>query len=468
MRNSWISLGLLVAALLAFVGTAIGTRLSLSDLLTRDAQRGEALLLETELQRLMTRLVELDSGQRAFILTGLPPFLLAYEEARDEIGRQRARLRQRMSDSGVPAPMLDQLDRLIDVRIAHSRLGIERRREDKAMPVDLAGYVDGKQLMDELRLQVDALSREQQRRIEATDAQAQRVQRRTTWLTQSLLAAGLLTLMLALALMVRERRLRDGAEAAMRDANAELERKVAQRTQALSRALSRIRSFASELDSGIEAERRRLAREVHDQIGQLGTAIQMIVAALRPELPQRAAGLLHELEGAAQEAIRSARQITASLRPPLLDELGLAAALDHYLQTLSRQSGVCTQLELHEADLLTAAQATPLFRIVQEACTNVLRHANATTLRVAGRPAQEDGREGYELEVIDDGRGPGEARPDSSGLRGMRERATLAGGTFSFGAALWPGARVRVWLPLASPGRQRAAPRDVQVQEGRG
>ncbi|MFG6414732.1 CHASE3 domain-containing protein [Roseateles sp. DC23W] len=462
MRYYWVSLCLLIAAVIAFVGTAVGTRLSLADLMVRDAERREALQLDTELQRLLTLLVDIETGQRGYIITGQLPFLRPYEEALQELGKQREGLRVRLQRNGAPTEMLDRLDQLIDARIQHSRQSVERRVDHTAIAQDLGPYVEGKRLMDDLRFQVDQLALEQQRRIADVDLLAEDVQQRTTWLTKSLLGVGLVALALALALMFYERRLRDLAETALRVANAGLEQQVAQRTEALSQALLRIRSFATELDRSIEDERRRLAREVHDQIGQVGTAIKMIVATLRAEPPSRAEPLFKELEVLADDTIRSARHISAALRPPLLDELGLEAALGHYLQTLGRQSGLTTRLELDAAELLTPQQANPLFRIVQEASTNVLRHAHATALRVTGRPRVQAGESGYELEIVDNGRGPGGTRPDASGLRGMRERAALAGGDFDFGAALEHGTRVRVWLPLEPPG---AGDQDAQEEE---
>ena len=116
---------------------------------------------------------------------------------------------------------------------------------------------------------------------------------------------GVVMLAVALVLMRRERHLRDRAEAALRDANAGLEQQVAQRTQALSTALARIRSFAVEAERSIEAERRRLAREVHDQVGQVGTAIKMLTLSLRAKLAPRNEPLVDELQAMADEAIRA-------------------------------------------------------------------------------------------------------------------------------------------------------------------
>ncbi len=452
MRYSWLPLSLLVAAFLAFVGTAVGASHSLAELLERDAERSQALRTQTELQRLLMLLIDVETGQRGFIITGQQPFLRPYEDALNELADVRVGLRQQLARQGGSETSMSRLDALIDERLGQAKQTIARRlAEGAAMRNDLAAYVDGKRVMDELRFQIEQLAREQQRRVTTADEATQVVSQRTTRLTRLLPGGGLVTLAVAAALLLRERRLRDVAEAALRDANTGLERQVAQRTEALSQALARIRSFAVEMDRSIEAERRRLAREVHDQVGQVGTAIKMLTLSLRARLAPRSEPLVDELQVMAEEAIRAARHISAELRPPLLDELGLEAALGHYLQTLGRQSGLATALELGDAGLLPPEQASPLFRIVQEACTNVLRHAQARSLRVVGCPLTGAARDGYQLEVIDDGKGPGGTRPDASGLRNMRERAELAGGSFDFGPAPGAGTCVRVWLPLEAP-----------------
>lgn len=452
MRYSWLPMSLLVAAFLAFVGTAVGASLSLDDLIDRDAERSDALRTQTELQHLLTLLVDVETGQRGFLITGQQAFLRPYQEALGELSEARRAVHRRIPRRSANSLMLARLDALIDERLRQARAAIERRLvpgPGQAWTPDLSGYVEGKRVMDELRFQIEQLGREQQAAVTAADAATAAVRERTTRLTRLLPAVGLVMGGVALALMLRERRLRDQAEAALREANAGLEQQVALRTEALSRALARIRSFAVETERGIEDERRRLAREVHDQVGQLGTAIKMLALSLRARLAPQVEPLVDELQGMADETIRAARQISAELRPPLLDELGLQAALEHHLQALQRQSGLVTRLNLQDADLLPPEQASPLFRIVQEACTNVLRHARAQQLRVTGHPTDGgDGAAGYQVEVIDDGCGPGPLRPDAAGLRNMRERAELAGGRFEFGPAPEGGTRVGVWLPV--------------------
>ncbi|WP_158080778.1 CHASE3 domain-containing protein [Pelomonas sp. KK5] len=441
---------MLLAVFLAFVGTAVGAAQSLDDLVRRDAQRSSALRTQTDLQRLLTLLVDIETGVRGFIITGQRPFLQPYEAARHDLDQTYGDVRKRLVEVGTSEAQLQRLDGFLEERLAQVESNIARReREGPVVMRDLASYADGKRLMDQLRYEIEELQRVQQWRIAEADQATRAVQQHTLELTRLLPGVGLLALVLALVALTREQRRRDRAETALREANANLERLVGERTSALSRALGRIQGFAVELDRGVEEERRRLAREVHDQIGQVGTAMKMLVVALRNKLKPKVEPLVDELQGMADETIRVARHIAAALRPPLLDELGLEAATEHYLQQLGRQSGLATRLGLPDAGLLTPEQASQLFRIIQEACTNVLRHAQARTLTIEGEPVEVDGREGFRLDIIDDGRGPGDTRADASGLRNMRERAALADGSFEFGPAPGRGTRVRVWLPLA-------------------
>ena len=127
MRYSWLPMSLLVAAFLAFVGTAVGASLSLADLLERDAERSEALRTQTELQRLMTLLVDVETGQRGFLITGQQAFLRPYEEAVGELGEVRRSVHQRIPRRSANRLMLTRLDALIDERLRQARTAVDRR-----------------------------------------------------------------------------------------------------------------------------------------------------------------------------------------------------------------------------------------------------------------------------------------------------------------------------------------------------
>lgn len=214
--------------------------------------------------------------------------------------------------------------------------------------------------------------------------------------------------------------------------------------QRIDAASQRIASFAAAQDRAIEQERRRVAREVHDQMGQVFTAIRMIVQSIpRQAFP---AGQESVLQQALEMGITSARKITAELRPPLLDDLGLAAALDYMSKELVGSTELACVVDLPDHERLCGSQALTLFRITQEACTNILRHAGARCIEITGHAS--DGR--YILTIEDDGCGfdPGAIRQGAMGLVNMRERARLINGECEIAARATGGTVVTVSLPL--------------------
>ncbi|MCU7373417.1 CHASE3 domain-containing protein [Paucibacter sp. O1-1] len=440
-----LAAGLLLTGCVAFLATAYGEHRSLGELVAGNAQRVQALQTQLQLRRLGSLLIDLESGQRGFLITGQVAFLAPYESARQELAQAYTQLTAALPPSAETAPTLERLDDFIRQRIEQAEKNVERRWQiGEAALKDLSAYVNGKRLMDDIRAELALLERHQSRMIEDAERRNLAVQQRTALLSAVLPLVGVLLIGGAMLALVLERRQRDRAETALREANTHLESAVAARTADLQAALSRIQSFAVELDRSIEAERSRLAREVHDQLGQLGTASKMLVLALRRKLAPAKEELIDELLAMTDESIAAARQISAALRPPLLDDLGLAAAIGHYAKGLARQGELAVEVEVDDEQLLGPEQRNQLFRILQEAGTNVLRHAQAGRLQIAGRAA---GRH-YTLEIRDNGNGPGSVRADASGLRNMRERAALAGGRFEFGPAPGGGTRVAVHLPL--------------------
>lgn len=214
--------------------------------------------------------------------------------------------------------------------------------------------------------------------------------------------------------------------------------------QRIDAASQRIASFATTQDQAIEEERRRVAREVHDQMGQVFTAIRMIVQSIpREEFPP---GQEAALQQALDMGIASARKITAELRPPLLDDLGLAAALDYLGKELTRTTELACVVDLSDHKQLCGPQALTLFRIVQEAFTNILRHAGARCIEISGHATGGQ----YCLIIEDDGCGfeSSIVRQGAMGLINMRERARLMNGECTITARPAGGTRVTISLPL--------------------
>ncbi|MBA2377916.1 MAG: histidine kinase [Rubrobacter sp.] len=222
-----------------------------------------------------------------------------------------------------------------------------------------------------------------------------------------------------------------------------------------------LRHSRERLVAAREEERRRLRRDLHDGIGpRLATLALKHDAAMNllSHDPDAVGSLLAELKGETQEAIADVRRVVHGLRPPALDQLGLVRALG---EATRRRPGV-TNVSLEAPDNmppLSAAVEVAAYRIVQEALTNVARHAEARKCVV--RLALDETTEILLVEVTDDGRGIGTHKGSGVGLSSMRERAEELGGSFEVEAASEGGTRVRAELPLRlEPRVESDAPRE--------
>jgi signal transduction histidine kinase len=210
--------------------------------------------------------------------------------------------------------------------------------------------------------------------------------------------------------------------------------------------LSRLTSHLQDLR---EEERRRIAREVHDELGGMLTSIKMELSLLRSEArPSEREPILDRADGLVDHSIALIRRIASDLRPQLLDDLGLVAALEWLVADFGKRTGVrCRLSPPPQNPAVPREKATALFRIVQEALTNVARHAGASCVTVRVEAA------GGLLRAIvrDDGRGITSAQaesPDSFGLIGMQERAAHFGGRVSIQGRKKAGTAVSVEIPL--------------------
>jgi PAS domain S-box-containing protein len=227
-------------------------------------------------------------------------------------------------------------------------------------------------------------------------------------------------------------------------------------TAALEDSQRQLRSLADRLRKVREEERASIARQIHDEMGQVLTALRLDVAWLEARLPKEQQSLLDKCGTMAkliEATIGRVRTLATELRPAVLDDLGLPAAIEWETKAFARRSGLRCDLDL-PADLtgLDSERATDLFRILQEALTNVARHAKARRVDVRLRVEAGD----VVLRVADDGRGitPGEvADPRSLGLLGMRERALLWNGAVEVAAGSAGGTCLTVRLPLSGNGR---------------
>jgi PAS domain S-box-containing protein len=230
------------------------------------------------------------------------------------------------------------------------------------------------------------------------------------------------------------------------------QRKAAEEQLRESRAA--LRRLAARQQDVREKERTRIAREIHDTLGQSLTALKLELAAAWEASQRGQPGLaarLSETTRLVDDLVKSVRRIATELRPPILDELGLPAAVEWFARDFARRTGiVCETIVTLRDEALGDGVATGLFRILQEALTNVSRHADAR--RVVITLALKSGV--VTLEVVDDGRGITESEatgPRSVGILGMRERATALGGVLEVGPAPRGGTRVAAWCAPPPP-----------------
>ena len=212
-----------------------------------------------------------------------------------------------------------------------------------------------------------------------------------------------------------------------------------------------LRNLSRHLQAVREEERTIIAREIHDELGQSLTALKMDVSWLGNNFPagleslkEKTAVMLQYID----ETIKMVQRISAELRPGILDDLGCMAAIEWLAQEFQKRTEIsCEVSSTFDCDTLDRCRATALFRIVQEALTNICRHAEATQARVS----LEASGNTLTVSITDNGQGISEtsiADPDSLGLIGMRERARQFGGEVNISCLAAGGTSVCMSIPV--------------------
>jgi signal transduction histidine kinase len=241
----------------------------------------------------------------------------------------------------------------------------------------------------------------------------------------------------------------------LRRAQRELDDRVRERTAELDTANNSLRDLSARLLQLQDDERRRLARELHDSVGQLLAGLSMNLAAVRGDIDRlnKTAAALTDSEALVQEMSKEVRTISHLLHPPLLDEAGLESAIRWYVDGFVQRSKIAVDLDLpRELGRLPREMETAVFRVMQECLTNIHRHSGSPTARI--RLRRHNGA--VLVEIEDKGRGiPLEKREKISvngtpgvGIRGMRERLRQLGGTLDINST-GAGTVVTARLPVA-------------------
>jgi signal transduction histidine kinase len=285
----------------------------------------------------------------------------------------------------------------------------------------------------------------------------------TGWFRALAIAATVLLLAALHLLRLRGLRRRNAALVRLEKERLEALERANRSQRDLEEASTGLRQLTSRLESAEEDARSRISRELHDEFGQTLTAAKINLQILRskaadPAVVQR----LDDSVRMVDRMIRQARDIARGLRPPLLDEAGLVPALEDYLQALAKRFDLRIEFEAApEVASVPPGLNTTVFRVVQEAVSNVLRHADATTIRVVLRVEPdvlhamiEDDGVGFDPEVV----GRRIRRGEHLGLLGMTERVRSAGGTIELDSRPGGGSRIAVRFPFSKPASDPDAP----------
>lgn len=444
------------------VGVAVSiTILSLSEVAYRRLDEAHlrmnaALQAQSLITELFAAAVDAETNLRGFLLTRQDQYLDPYRKAFPRIDELRLRLQELLVEYGDARvrTLNDRLFQLIGKRLAELEAMLKLDLEaGRAAAMDLLRTNIGKEAMDDVRLATETLSLELTTRVVAGRAQWYSDLDKARIGMRLMSAVAVVLLVAVMVLAWRELKQREASEAGALDEQRRLEALVDERTAELS-------ELSNYLQSLREDEKSKLARDLHDELGGILVSAKMDVAQIREQLEgqdREAAQQLDRTMALLDEGMSVKRRIIEELRPTLLDNLGLAAALEWLAADVCRRAGLAYELNVPADADLPPKVSLALFRIVQEALTNVVKHAQARHVTIE---IIRDQREATLL-VSDDGIGFSAQHQHSAlshGILGMRQRARALAGEFAIRGRSGRGTTIEVRLPLAASASPQTGP----------
>ena len=418
-------------------------------------QLAQGLTTRSDVNKLLQSMLDAETGQRGYLLTGNETYLEPYDKAVATVQTNLDSLRMQFMASPEDMQEFALLSRQISRKLAEMELSLRLRRQGNEDAWKFILNTDvGKEHMEAIRQHAQELIARSDKRLAQGRAQIEQSLMLSRIGIATVTAIGLLAFYMYLrqtqavqTVNLREQELlereRDRLEGLVRD-----------RTATLS-------ELANHLQQVREEERGHLARELHDELGALLTAAKLDVARLKSKIDATApdvAERLKHLTETLNSGIALKRRIIEDLRPSSLSNLGLTAALEILTREYAERAGIDVETSLEPVQLPDAAQLT-VYRMVQEALTNIGKYAKASKVLVSvhGYPTH------VAVQVRDDGVGfdPGSVRPTSHGLAGMRHRVEAAGGRLTLTSRPGNGTLLSAVLPLpraaSDTGRDAAA-----------
>ncbi|MDO8449619.1 MAG: CHASE3 domain-containing protein [Rhodoferax sp.] len=402
------------------------------------------------IQHLERGLLDAETGQRGYLLTGRKEYLEQYEKSVSATKEVLQRLDQHFVDAPEAKKLLGELHKLTGSKFSELALTTRLYDEGKAGAATemLLSGIGREQMIDTLAVSDELLQHESARVAEG---------RKNVYNTLLISRIGLASLC-ALGMLAILKYLRQSS--ALLQQQLEQQRLVQSERDRLeievSRRTATLTELTRHLQTAREDERKRLARDLHDELGALLTSAKLDVARIKPRLigaEPAALALLTHLVETLNRCVALKRSIIEGLQPSSLSHLGLVATLDILAREFAEQSGVEVHCELAPVKLESTAELV-IYRVVQETITNVAKYAHAHNVWIT-----LGARDGYVyLSVRDDGIGfDTETQPSSAhGLTGMRFRVEAEGGSLAIESTLGKGTSIQVALPEST----NAAPQE--------
>jgi signal transduction histidine kinase len=387
-----------------------------------------------------------ETSQRGYLLTGDKQYLVPYNAALPKLDMTLDHLRESYGDNPQALSHIRQLRSLTGKKIGELEATLALYRAQGAgRAIQLVRTDFGEQVMDDIRKTVGALSEEEAKELADATSGWRSDLKLTRWLTAGGALLNIILVIVASRLVYKDMQRRTQQTTTLRDQKQELEQLVDERTRELA-------TLSTHLQSVSEREKSALARELHDELGGLLVASRMDLSWVERHAPGLAGGVqqrikrIHEYLSA---GVDLKRRVVEELRPTLLDSMGLFAAMRWQCKEAFSRSGVtCTESYPEEEPKLTPEAAIAVFRILQEAITNVLKHAQARAVDVA----VEIDDDTFTLRIADDGQGIAEDRMraiGSHGLASMRHRVLALGGSFDLRSPASGGTVLTARIPMS-------------------
>ncbi len=452
----------LVLGIAASLAVALYAELGYRRLEAANRQMAATLELQASLHEALSLVVDAETGQRGYLLTGRTEYLAPYTNAVPKLDGAFSRLREILARHGTTEQRdaLGKLNGLVGKKLAEVEAAIalyQRSGGQAAQALIETGI--GRRAMEEIRAEVEGMAATQRQQL---DAAANRWSDDIAFarLGMQLMTAFTIALLLIVwFLSRRDAQQREARRQTAVDDRRRLENVVEQRTAELS-------ELSNHLQRVREDERSKLARDIHDELGGILVSAKMDIAWVDDHLrkrnePQMTAKLERALQ-TLDDGVQIKRRIIEELRPTLLDNLGLSAALDWQVHEICDRAGLACSIEAPADDSRIPSQAAiALYRIVQEALTNIVKYAKATTVTIDLGVTDTD----VMMLIEDDGIGiPEDAQSNllSHGIAGMRQRVRALRGEFAISRRPQGGTLIEVNVPIAQAAAAPALPAEVQ------